>query len=283
MSSLDSPLHVWFDQISTSMSLNASWLTFLSVCSDDFTIKDLISISDLHNLALLSLVGTKSSSTTTLDDRMIWKWARYLSDLGEPTHLTHLHTIEFVAQESISFATVEYLSQFPALAQIMSFDCRNLTMDFRLGNIGWRYYCQSGEQDGGSNNDSGIQHVLRPRRPLEYQKSERKHHLMKSYAQACQLVDDGRPSKNTVPPVLSLTLGLINKFYSRGSNRTRLTLHRCLENPAKAPRNVDRIEKAQEGGLKHPQGELRSPVRKKRRLKAAKHSDLSNVMKGFMF
>ena len=277
------PLQYYVDQISPFTSSSGHWLTFLTVNQREYTMKDFASLSSLRNLASLRFHGAGH-----LDDRMIWKWTRYISD-SEESYLQHLRLIEFIAHPNVTLESLQHLSIFPALVQVKFIPCHILPiLARRAEEFGWR--CQSGDaasttdwireyvednvEAAGDAKETGNPSIRTHR--LRYTS------LVANYARACWLSNGANTvAQASAQPILSLNMGSLSNSDSAWKNYDDQGMVFCRDvqssniphfqqSARQFPRNLDTQRKS------------RLPSSRGRLLKAGKQSNLDVSLKGFM-
>ncbi|KAL9066216.1 MAG: hypothetical protein Q9157_007224 [Trypethelium eluteriae] len=288
---LDSPLYSYLDQISTLTSNNESRLTFLTLHQNDYMMKDLISISNLPNLASLRLCQDRRSPSN-LDDRMIWKWTQRIVNSGATTSLQYLRSIELSGYPGVTMRSVEYLSLLPALTQIKLLSHQ---MDAPYG-----WHCQ-GRTSSDLNDQirERVEHELRgewdtlhPRVDLSEMLDLDQVASITDYTRACHLVDGVRVlDRASSQPILFLNIGPAwNTDSSWQDDGRAIVVWRNLldadasSNDLQSNAGSDPHQSSQGFlGNKHPREEQCVHEAKKRMLKSGKRSNLDEVIHGFMF
>ena len=277
------------DQLSPFTSSAGSWLTLLIVNLSQLTIKDLISISNLQNLACLRFGGA-SQSLSNLDDRMMWSWAQYISRSEQSSPLKHLRLIEFIGHPNLTLQGIEHLSVFPALVQVKLGASHIGTICSPVaGNSVWRFEHDERSDDwvreyieGRTGTKGDATRTEEPRgkaRKLKYID------LLTEYARACSRVNGACAVEQACSrPVLQLTLGAKSRSdASMKGHDPGVIFYRTLQEVDAYPDalNSKSVPCRQQSPGNSSRGTHRCHS-KRRKLKTEKQSSLDDVICSFM-
>lgn len=113
------------------------WITFLTLSFITCSRTDLLQLSRLVNLGVLSICEKVKCPDIGLDDSIIRSWGRAAA---ESDAFSMLRVLNFRSQKEITSKVLTYLNDFSSLALFAVEDCRIGPQDKRLAlNFGWQY------------------------------------------------------------------------------------------------------------------------------------------------
>lgn len=119
------------------ISPSCHWITFLTLSFVTCSRTDLLQLSRLVNLGVLSICEEANCSGTGLDDSLVRSWGRAAA---ESNVFSMLRVLSFRSQREITAKVLNYLNDFSSLALLAVEDCNIGPQDKRLAlSLGWQY------------------------------------------------------------------------------------------------------------------------------------------------
>ena len=113
------------------------WITFLDLSFITCSRLDLINISTLVNLGVLTIGRSVETFETGLDDRIVRAWSRAATESGA---FGMLRVLACRSQLDLTVQCFHYISQFPSLALFVVENCAIGSQDKPHAQaLGWRY------------------------------------------------------------------------------------------------------------------------------------------------
>lgn len=123
--------------ITPLISPSFHWITFLTLSFITCTRTDLLQLSRLVNLGVLSICEDVNCSDIGLDDGIIRSWGRAAA---ESNAFSMLRVLTCRSQREITSRVLNYLNEFPSLALFAVEDCKIGPQHKKLAlSLGWQY------------------------------------------------------------------------------------------------------------------------------------------------